>query len=81
MNITTKRLWLQSFLPHYRRKWRLQTEVFNYWLNRVAEDFHFSMDGEVPIAENKCGLLLRGFGNADRDNRLVIKTEFGRIPN
>lgn len=79
MDLLTKRLWLQSLVPHYRSKWCAQTEVFNYWLNQVVEEFHFSMDGRVPIAKNKTGLVLRGFDNVARDKRLAIKTQFEKI--
>lgn len=78
MNLLTKRLWLQSFVPYYRRKWFAQTEVLNYWLRQVAEEFHFSMDGKFPIASNNKGVTLRGFVNGDRDKRLMIKTQFGK---
>ena len=78
MTLVTKRLWLQSFVPHYRRKWCAETEVLNYWLNQAAEEFHYSIDGKLPTASNKRGIILRGFGNGERDKRLTIKTQFGK---
>ena len=44
-------------------------------VNQAVEEFHFSMDGRVPIAKTK-GFSLRGFGNVARDKRLAIKTQF-----
>jgi FkbM family methyltransferase len=76
MDFTLKRLWLQSFLPHYRARWRAQTEVLNYWLAKAQDEFQFSSDGVVPVAKNNCGLTLYGFKNAARDKRLLIKSRF-----
>ena len=77
MDLTLKRLWLQSFLPQYRTRWRAQTEVLNYWLAKTEDEFQFSSEGAVPVAKNKIGLTLYGFKNADRDKRLLIKSQFG----
>ena len=76
MDITLKRLWLQSFLPQYRRKWRAQTEVLNYWLSKTQDEFQFLSEDVVPVAKNNCGLRLYGFKNAARDKRLLIKSRF-----
>lgn len=74
MDFTLKRLWLQSFLPHYRSKWRSQTEVLNYWLAEAINEFQFSSDGVLPVAKNNHGLTLVGFKNTARDRRLLIKS-------
>lgn len=76
MDLTLKRLWLQSFLPQYRTRWRAQTEVLNYWLDKTEDEFQFSYDGAVPVAKNNSGLTLYGFKNAARDKRLLIKSQF-----
>lgn len=78
MDFTLKRLWLQSFLPHYRVRWRAQTETLNYWLAKTQDEFQFSSDGVVPVAKNNNGLILHGFKNAARDERLLIKSQFDR---
>lgn len=74
MDLKLKRLWLQSFLPHYRSKWRCQTDVLNYWLTKALSEFQFSSDGVMPVAKNKHGLTLFGFTNIARDRRLLIKS-------
>ena len=76
MDFTLKRLWLQSFFPHYRAKWRAQTEVLNHWLAATQDEFQFSSDGVVPVAKNDRGLTLYGFKNAARDKRLLVKSKF-----
>ena len=78
MDFTLKRLRLQSFLPHYRVTWRAQTEILNYWLAKIQDEFQFSSDGVAPVAKNNSGLILYGFNNAARDERLLIKSQFDR---